>query len=119
MSTKDLRRAQLDRQPIRHKLNVLRHHLCVHANQRARQSIADELLLQLHRLLDDLMNRVLKDLGIQGVKQGHGKLRVKSLVARDELVGERQPRKQTTLLQPKDRAECAREEDALHAGESH
>ena len=119
MPTKDLRRAQLDRQPIRHKLNVLAHHLCVHANQGTRQRIADELLLQLHRLLDDLVNRVLQHLGIQRVKQGHGKLRVKSLIARDELVGERQARKETALLQPKDGTEGTREEDALHTGKAH
>jgi len=118
MCTKDLRRAQLDRQPIRHKLNVLTHHLCVHANQGTRQSIADELLLQLHRLLDDFVNRVLEYLGIQRVEQSHGKLRVQTLIARDELVGKGQSRKETTLLQPKNGAEGTREEDALYTGKS-
>mmetsp|Transcript_61485 Transcript_61485/g.132241 ORF Transcript_61485/g.132241 Transcript_61485/m.132241 type:complete len:272 (+) Transcript_61485:430-1245(+) len=46
-----------------------------------------------------------------------GKLRVQSLITRDELVGEGQARQEAPLLQPVDSAEGAAEKNALHCGE--
>lgn len=47
-----------------------------------------------------------------------GEVSVETLVTRDELVGEGEARHQTTLLQPEDGSERAREEDTFDGGES-
>ena len=44
---------------------------------------------------------------------------MQALVARDELVREGEPRHEAALLEPEERAEGAREEDALDRGEGH
>ena len=49
--------------------------------------------------------------------QQASKVAVKTFVAADQLVGEGKARHETSLLQPEDRTEGAREEDPLHSSE--
>jgi hypothetical protein len=50
---------------------------------------------------------------LEVIKEQASKVGVESLVARDELVGEGEPRHETALLEPEDRRERARKEDAF------
>jgi len=103
--TVDLGVAQLQTQTIRHELNVLRHQLCIHPNQLTRQRLRDEFLLNLHRLPNDLVRLLLRQTIHQLSVESTGEIRVKPLVARNELVRERQARHHAPLLQPEDGTE--------------
>jgi hypothetical protein len=63
----------------------------VHADHSAGDGVGDELLLNLHRVLDNLVNSGLGEFGVKTAIHKHGELGVESLVARDEFVGEGQP----------------------------
>lgn len=108
---------ELHHEPVRHELNVLRHQLGVHADEAARQRLANELALNGHRLAHDFRHaRLLRALA-EFIVQQHRELGVQRLVARNELVAEREAGQQAALLQPENGAERARKKDALHAGE--
>lgn len=114
----NLRVAQLEREAVRHELDILCHELRVHANQLARQSLCDELLLNLHGLAKNLVRLLLREtvheLGIQET----GEIRVDTLVACNELIGERQAGHNPPLLKPEDGAKGTAEEDTLYRCES-
>ena len=113
-----LRVPQLHQKTIRDELDVLRHEVRVHSDELARERLRDELLLNLHRIADDLVNLLLvdpvHDLAVQEARE----VRVQSFVARNELVGEREARHEATLLHPEDGTECTAEEDALDGRKS-
>ena len=81
-----LRIAELEKQAIRHELNILTHHLGVHANQVAGQGLGNELLLNLHGITNNLVRLLLTELVHQLAIQKTGELRVKSLVPSNELI---------------------------------
>ena len=111
--------AQSRQQAVRDELDVLDHLPRVHADQGARERVADELLLHLHSAADDVVNRLIRELVLHQLVDEAREVGVEALVPRDELVGEGQPRHQPTLLQPVDGAEAAAEQDALHGREAH
>lgn len=77
---------------------------------------SEELLLNLDRLADDLGDRVRMRPSAEVGEEQARKVGVETLVARDELVGEGEARHEAALLEPEDRGERAREEDALDGG---
>ena len=81
------------------------------------QRLADKLLLDLHRLRDDLDQPRLGQLVLQQRVEQARKVTVQPLVAADELVGEGEAGHEAALLQPKDCAERTTEEDAFHGSE--
>ena len=109
----NLANPQLLSQTIGHELNLLSHEVCVHSNKTAGKSLADELLLENHRLT----NQITKNLriGLLGLLmvESHREERVKSFIARDELIAERESRKKTPLLEPEDGTERTAEEDTF------
>jgi hypothetical protein len=109
--------AKGDEETVSHKLDVLAHELGVHAKQATGKSVSEELLLDTNGLDNDVLN----DLGVRAVVQVReeetSEIRVETLVTRDELVGEGETGHQTTLLEPEDGGEGAREEDTLDSSE--
>lgn len=99
------------------KLDVLAHELGVHAKQATGKSVSEELLLDANGLDNDVFH----DLGVRAVVQVReeetSEISVETLVTRDELVGEGETGHQTTLLEPEDGGEGAREEDTLDSSE--
>mmetsp|Transcript_35383 Transcript_35383/g.88767 ORF Transcript_35383/g.88767 Transcript_35383/m.88767 type:complete len:281 (-) Transcript_35383:694-1536(-) len=111
--------AKGQQQTVGNKLDVARHHVCIHPHQRARQRIAHKLALQVHCLAHDLPHDLLVQLVVQQGVQVARKVGVETLISADELVGERQPRHQPAFLQPEYRAETARKVDPLDACKCH
>jgi hypothetical protein len=88
--------------------------------KRTGKGVANELLLDGHRVEDDLLDGLLGKLVDDVVGVQHAcEVAVHALVAADELVGETQAGHQAALLEPKDGTEAAREEDAFHGGKGH
>ncbi|PON95382.1 hypothetical protein TorRG33x02_089040 [Trema orientale] len=108
---------QRPKQPVRHELDVLAHQVAVHAHQGARQRVADELPLDVHRVADDPPDPLLAQLLLHQRVEQAGEVAVEPFVPRDQLVRERQARHEPALLQPEYRAEAPGEEDPLDAGE--
>jgi len=102
-----------DEQTVRDELDVLAHELAVHANERARERLREELLLDCDGLGDDHEDSVRVRAPAEVREEQAGEVRVHALVARDELVGESETRHEAALLEPKDAGERAGEEDAL------
>ena len=75
-----LRVAQLSHQTVCYELNVLRHQSCVHPNQFARQSLRNEILLNRHCLLDNLINLALLQLILDLAIQEASEIRVHPLI---------------------------------------
>mmetsp|Transcript_3386 Transcript_3386/g.7953 ORF Transcript_3386/g.7953 Transcript_3386/m.7953 type:complete len:458 (-) Transcript_3386:473-1846(-) len=115
----DLAAAERAAEPVRAKLDVLRHQFFVHPDQVAAERVADELFLHRNGALHDVVHDFFRQLALEHPVQQAGEVRVQALVARDQLVGEGEPRHQSSLLQPVDGAERPGEQDSLHAGEGH
>ena len=113
----DLSVVQLDGQAIRYELNILAHELGVHANKIAGERLGDKLLLNLYGLPNDLVDLGLWHLLHNLLIQGARKVRVKTLIARNEFIAQRKTRHDTALLKPEDSTEGTAKEDALHDGE--
>lgn len=111
--------AQCDQETVGNELDVLGHELGVHTEQGDGESFCQELLLNSDGLDDDVLDHLLAGAVVQVREQQASKVSVETLVTRDQLVGEGQTGHQTTLLQPEDRGERAREEDTLNSGEGH
>ena len=109
----DLGVAKGDEQSVGDKLDVLAHELGVHTDKRNGESVCQELLLDLDRLLDNLGDGVRVRSSSEVGEEETGKVGVKTLVSRDELVGEGESGHETSLLEPEDRGEGSREEDSL------
>mmetsp|Transcript_34635 Transcript_34635/g.81775 ORF Transcript_34635/g.81775 Transcript_34635/m.81775 type:complete len:360 (-) Transcript_34635:14-1093(-) len=114
-----LGRVERHEQPVGAELDVLGHHPRVHADQVHRERLADELLLVQHGVADDVVQLGVGQLVLEHAVQQAREVAVHALVARDQLVREGEPRHEAALLEPEDRAERAREEDALHRRERH
>ena len=114
-----LRAVQLGEEPVGAELDVLPHELGVHADELYGEGVADELLLDLDGVRDDVEDAGLGELVDQLAVEQAGEVAVQALVAADELVGEAEAREEAALLEPEDRAEGPREEDALDGGEGH
>ena len=108
-----------DEQAVRAELNVLHHEVRVHPDEPHREGVGDELLLDVDRLADDVVETGLRELVLEVVAVEQAReVAVEPLVARDELVAEGQAGHHAALLEPEDRAEAAAEEDALDRGEA-
>lgn len=112
----DLVVAESDQQTISDELDVLLHQVGVHAQEGARQSLGQELLLDLDSIDDNILNHLLAGAVLQVRVQKAGKVGVETLITGDELVGEGQTGHETTLLEPEDGGESTAEEDALDGG---
>ena len=77
-----------DKQTISNKFDVLLHEVRIHAEQSARKSLSQELLLDLYCLGDDILNSLLAWAVVQVGKQEAGEVRVHALITGDEFVGE-------------------------------
>lgn len=94
----DLSISQSPQQSIGHKLDVLTHQFTVHAHQSARQRIAHKFPFDINRVTDDPLDALLAQLLLQeGVEQAR-EVAVESLIPRNQLVREGQPRHQPALL---------------------
>ena len=83
-------------------LDVISHHVGVHADERARQRVAHKLLLNFNRLGNNLSQLLLARRVVQHrVKQAR-KISVQTFVSGDQLVGEGEPRHHASLLEPVD-----------------
>ncbi len=77
----------------------------------------EELLLDLHRLFDDPLNRLRVRSSSKVCEKQASEVGVQTLISRNELVGKCETRHETSLLEPEDRGERSREEDTLDCGE--
>eukprot|EP00760_Papus_ankaliazontas_P038938 PhM_4_TR9425/c0_g1_i1/m.5804 len=110
--------SERDHEAVGDELNVLRHELAVHPDQSHRERVADKLLLDRHGLADDALHLFLRELVLEvGFVEHAAEVAVQTLVARDELVAERQAGHQPALLEPENGAERAGEEDAFDGRE--
>lgn len=109
--------AEGEQQAVGDELDVLLHQVGVHAEQAAGEGLRQELLLDLYRVDDDVLDQLLAGAVLQVREQQAREVRVQALVARDELVGEGQARHQAALLEPEDGGEGSAEEDTLDGGE--
>lgn len=114
----DLVVAQGDEKTIGDELNVLLHEVAVHAQKSARQSFGEELLLNHNGISDDCLNHLFASTSLEMRVKETGKVGVKTLITRDELVGKGQTRHEATLLEPEDGSEGAAKEDTLDSSES-
>ena len=80
--------SKLQQQAIRHVLDVLRHQRVVHPHQATRNGILDKFLLVIHRLSNDRLHLQLREWVSQRFVEQDGKILVRSLVPRNELVAE-------------------------------
>lgn len=106
--------AQLNGEAVCAELNVLTHEFRVHANQFARQRLGNEMFFNLDRLANNVMRLLLGELVLQLLIQKARKLGVETLVAGNEQIALAESWHEAALLEPKDGAEGATEEDALH-----
>ena len=104
-------------QAVCHEHDVLAHELGVHADELDGEGLSHELELDGDGVGDDLDDPLVGDLVVEVLVEQAGEVGVHALVSGDQLVGEGQAGHEAALLQPEDRAEGAREEDALHGGE--
>lgn len=111
----DLANSQLLGQAIRHELNLFSHEGCVHADKTTGKCVADELLLQNHCLANEIPQNLRIRLLLLFMLESHRKERVKSLIARDQLIAERETWEKTPLLEPEDGTERTTKEDTLHS----
>ena len=109
--------AKSKKQTISHELDVLVHELGVHAEQSTGQSFSQELLLDGHGLGDDVLDGLFARAVVQVGEEEAGEIGVDAFVTGDELVGEGETRHETTLLEPEDGGEGAREEDTFDSSE--
>lgn len=104
-------------QTVGNELDVLAHELGVHTKESDGEGIRQELLLNSNGIDDDLLDHIRGGAVVQVGEQQASEVSVQTLVTRDQLVGEGQTRHETTLLQPEDGGERAREEDTLNSSE--
>jgi len=109
---------QGDQKTVSNEFNVLAHEDGVHANESNRQSITQELLFNLNSFHDDHLDALLARLVAEETEEKAGKVSVQTFITRDKFVGEGQARHKTTLLEPEDGGEGAREEDTLDSSKS-
>lgn len=110
--------AKRDKETISDELNVLLHEVRVHAEKGTRKSLSEELLLNGDGISNDILDHLLAGTTLEVRVEEAGKVSVKTLITRDELVGEGQTGHETTLLEPEDRGEGTTEEDTLNSSES-
>ena len=111
--------AESDKESVSDELDVLLHQVGVHAQQSAGQSFGQEFLLDLDGIDDDIADDLLAGSVLQVGEEQASEVGVKTLVTRDQLVGEGQTRHEATLLQPEDGSESTAEEDTLNSSESY
>ena len=107
--------AERDEETIGDEFDVLAHELLVHADELDGESGRQELLFDLHSLLDDGEDSVWVRPPLQVREEQASEICVKTFVSADEFVGESQAGHQATLLEPEDGSERAREEDSLYS----
>ena len=100
-----LRVAQSHKKAIRNKLNVLAHQPSIHTNERDRERVCQEVLLDINGLCDNAVYSVGVCTLLQVAEQEACKVGMKAFVARNELIGERQTRHEATFLEPEDGSE--------------
>ena len=104
-------------QTIGHELNVLLHEIGIHTQQRARQGLGQELLLNGDGFGDDVLHGLLCGAVVEVGEEQAGEVGVHALVAGDEFVGKGEARHQAAFLEPEDGGEGAAEENAFDGGE--
>jgi hypothetical protein len=106
-----------NQETVSYEFNVLAHQLGVHSKQGTWESIGQELLLDRNSIDDDVLNDLLTWTSVEVGEEQAGKVGVKTLVTRNQLVGESQTGHQATLLQPENGSEGTREENSLDSRE--
>lgn len=109
--------AEGEEEAVSDEFDVLLHEAGVHAQQRARQRLGQELLLDGHGLGDDVLHGLLARAVVQVGEEQAGEIGVHAFVAGDELVGEGEAGHEAAFLEPEDGGEGAAEEDAFDGGE--
>lgn len=107
-----------DKETISDELNVLLHEVRVHAEEGTWKSLSEELLFNGDGISDDILDHLLAGTALEVRVEEAGKVSVKTLVTRDELIREGQTRHETTLLEPEYRGEGTTEEDTFNGSES-
>lgn len=106
-----------NKESVGNKLNVLAHELGVHPEQGARKGVRQEFLLDNDSLSDDGFDGLRARTVAKVREKEASEISMKTLIARNELVGERQARHEPTLLQPEDGREGTTEENTLNSSE--
>ena len=102
---------------IGHKLDVLIHQFGVHPNQRHGQCVCNKLLLNGHRIGDDVVELFFGHFILDMVRVEHtGEIAVQPLIAGDQFVRKGQTWHQAPLFKPVNRAKRTRKENALYGG---
>ena len=109
--------SQGNQETVSAELNVLCHQLGVHTDQLNRKGVADEFLLNVDSIGNNLDNALGRKLVNELVVQHAGEITVETLVTRDEFVREGKTRHKSSFLEPEDGAETSREEDSLDNAE--
>lgn len=94
--------AEGDEEAVGDKLDVLAHEGGVHSDEGDGESLGEELLLNLDGLANDHLDGVGMRATLEVGEHEAGEVGVKSLVTRDELVGEGESGHKSTLLEPED-----------------
>ena len=115
----DLGTVELHQKSVGHELNVLGHQIGVHADEVDGERPGDEFNFNVHGFRNDASNHVFTGSSEQFVVEQASEITVQAFVSGDQLVGERQPGHQSTLLQPEDGTERTGKEDAFNGGEGH
>lgn len=71
-----------------------------------------------HRLIDNLVDALVRQFVVNVLVEEAGKVSVHAFIARDQFVREAESWHDSSLLEPEDSTEAAREEDALDGCES-
>ena len=108
-----------EQEAISNEFDILLHEVRVHAQESAGKGLGQELLLNGDRFSDHIQNGLLAWSVLQVGKEQASKVGVKTLVTRNQLVGEGEASHQSTLLQPEDGREGTTEEDTLNSGKCH
>ena len=108
-----------NQEAISNEFDILLHEIRVHAQESARKGLGQELLLDGDSLGDHIQNGLLAWSVVQVGEEQASKVGVKTLVTRDQLVGEGEASHQPPLLQPEDGRERTAEEDTLNSCKCH
>src|SRR6056300_463686 len=98
LGSPDGRLTNLLEETIRHIFDVFGHLLGVHTDEVTWECIQNEILLNLHSLFHDRMNDLSRWFVSQEFKQLDGKFLVKTLITRNEFIGEAKTRHETPFL---------------------
>ncbi|KAI6757362.1 hypothetical protein HG531_003187 [Fusarium graminearum] len=110
--------AESNEETISDEFDVLLHEVGVHAEQGTRESLSKKLLLNRNGIGDNVLDHLFAGTSLEVRVEETGKVGVKTLITRNELVRKAQTRHEATLLEPEDGSKGTAEEDTLNGSKS-